>query len=75
MDFLMRPDIAADIANTVNYANANRTSWQFTKPEVLNDPAIYPTRETMDVMYPTTPISPKRERLRTRAFVRGKSGI
>ncbi len=75
MDFMMRPDIAADIANTVNYANANRSSWQFISPEILNDPAIYPDQKTMDVMYPVTPLGPKRERVRTRAYVRAKSGI
>ena len=75
IDFLMRPEIAADIANAVNYANANKTSWQFTNPEVLNNPAIYPDQKTMDIMYPVTPIGPKRERVRTRAYVRGKSGL
>lgn len=75
IDFMMRPDIAADVANTVNYANANKTSWQFTNPEVLNDPAIYPDQKIMDIMYPVTPIAPKRERVRTRAYARAKAGI
>ena len=71
----MRPEIAADIANTVNYANANKTSWQYVRPEILNDPAIYPDRETMDIMYAVIPIGPKRERVRTRAYARAKAGI
>ena len=75
MNFMMRPDIAADIANTVNYANANRASWPLTNPEVMNNEAIYPDQKTMDIMYPANPLDPKLERLRTRAYVRAKSGI
>ena len=75
IDFIMRPEIAADIANTVNYANANRASWPLTKPEVMNNEAIYPDQKTMDISYAVKPLDPKRERVRTRAWVRGKSGI
>ena len=75
INFIMRPDIAADIANTVNYANANRASWPLTKPEVMNNKAIYPDQKTLDIMYPAHPLDPKSERLRTRAYVHAKSGI
>jgi len=75
LNYIMRADIAADIANTVNYANANRSSWQFTRPELLRDPAIYPDRATWDRMYPIKSADPKRERPRTRAYARAKSGI
>ena len=75
LNFLMRPDIAADIANEVRYANINKSSWEFTKPEILNNPAIYPDAATWEVMYPIKTADPKRERPRTRAFARAKSGI
>ena len=75
INFMMRPDIAADIANEVNYANANRASWDFTRPELLNDPGIYPSEEAWESMYWVRPVEPKRERPRTRAFARIKSGL
>lgn len=75
LDFLMRPDIAADIANEVNYANSNRSSWQFIDPLFLNDPAIFPHKKDWDVLYATLNVDPKRERFRTRAFARVKAGI
>lgn len=75
MDFLLRPDIAADIANTVFYANANAPSWDFIKPEILNNPSIFPDEATWDLLYPILSADPKRERPRTRAFARVKSGI
>ncbi|MDH4108380.1 MAG: extracellular solute-binding protein [Gammaproteobacteria bacterium] len=75
INFLLRPDIAADIANFVHYANSNRSSWEFLDPEVLNDPAIFPDEKAWEVLYPILNVDPKRERPRTRAFARVKSGI
>ena len=75
INFLMRPDIAADIANEVRYANMNRSAREFTNPEILNDPAIYPDAATWEIMFPILTVDPKRERPRTRAYARGKSGI
>ncbi len=75
LDFLMRADIAADIVNTVFYANANAASWEFVKPEILNNPSIFPDAETWSRLYPVLPADPKRERPRTRTFARVKSGI
>lgn len=75
IDFLMRPDIAADIANTVFYANANAASWPLIAPEILNDTAIFPDEEVWKRLYPILSPDPKRERPRTRAFARIKSGI
>lgn len=75
LDFLMRADIAADIANTVYYANANRASWEFLNPELLANPSIFPDEEVWKRLYPILSADPKRERPRTRAFARVKSGL
>jgi putrescine transport system substrate-binding protein len=75
LNFMMRPKIAAANASYSRYANANRASWEFIDPEVLNDPAVFPDAEIWKVMYPIKTADPKRERPRTRAFARAKSGI
>ena len=75
LDFLMRADVAADIANTIFYANANAASWKFIKPEIINNPSIFPDEETWKRTYPILSADPKRERPRTRAFARVKSGL
>jgi len=75
MNFLMRPKIAAGIANAVHYANANRASWEFIDPSIMNDPAIYPAEEDWSVLYPILAVDPKRERFRTRSYTRVKSGL
>ena len=75
MDFLMRADIAGENANLVRYATVNKAAREFTLPEILNDEAIYPNEKTWEYMYPIKTVHPKRERPRTRAFARAKSGI
>ena len=75
MNFVMRPNIAAEIANYVAYANSNRSSWELMDPEILNNPAIFPDEETWKILYPVLTVDPKRERPRTRTFARMKSGL
>ncbi len=71
----MRAEVTAEISNFVRYASANKAAWEFTLPEILNDKAIYPDKATWEYMYPIKTVHPKRERPRTRAFARAKSGI
>ncbi|MDH5502160.1 MAG: polyamine ABC transporter substrate-binding protein, partial [Gammaproteobacteria bacterium] len=75
INFLTRPDIAADISNFVNYANSNKGAREFMRPDLLSNPAIYPTEEGWKVLFPILTVDPKRERPRTRVFARVKSGI
>ena len=75
MNFLMRPDIAARNASYSNYANANKGSWELMDPEILSNPAVFPDEEIWAILYPIKTADPKRERPRTRAFARAKSGI
>lgn len=75
INFILRPDINAEITNTVNYATANRAAWPLIDPAVRNDPAVFPTREIMQTMYATTAQDPKDARRRTRAYVQARSGM
>ena len=75
IDFMTRPDIAAANANNNYYANANRSSWEFVNPEILNNPAIFPVGEAWDQLYVVEVFDPKRIRPRTRVFARVKSGL
>jgi spermidine/putrescine-binding protein len=47
LNYLMEPEVSADIVNSVNYASANLAAKSFIKPQILNDPIIYPTEETL----------------------------
>jgi putrescine transport system substrate-binding protein len=77
IDFVLRPEVMGAITNHTHYASALRLSATrpFVRPEILADPAIYPTRSIIDRLQAGLALPPKSERLRTRAFARVKAGI
>jgi putrescine transport system substrate-binding protein len=75
IDFMMRGDIAAMNAKETFYANSNRSSWQYLDPEIINDPAIYPSKEDWERIFALPMPTPKEDRNMTRAYTRIKSGI
>lgn len=75
IDFIMRPDIIADISNYVFYANGIESSKPLVLPRVVNDPGIYPTEQIIQRLFVAKILSPKEERQRNRAWARIKSGI
>jgi len=48
INFILRPDVSAEIANYLWYANANEAAAEFTDPEILEAPSIYPPEEVLD---------------------------
>ncbi len=42
INFILEPEIGAEIVNSVSYASANKAAREFIKPEILDDKAIYP---------------------------------
>ena len=42
VDYLLRPKVAADNTNFIQYANANLNSKPFIEPALLEDPGMYP---------------------------------
>jgi spermidine/putrescine-binding protein len=47
LDFILKPEVSAKIVNDISYAGANRAAKPFIKPELLNDPVIYPPAEVV----------------------------
>ena len=74
IDFILRPEIAADISNYVWYANANEAALPYVDEEVRENPAIYPPPEVKENLF-VPPVKPQDfARSRTRAFTRLKTG-
>lgn len=46
IDFLMRPEINAEIANQNLYATPNEAAFPYIQPELLNNPVIFPSAES-----------------------------
>ncbi|KAA9002493.1 spermidine/putrescine ABC transporter substrate-binding protein PotF [Affinibrenneria salicis] len=74
LNYLMRPEVIANISNHVFYANANKASSPLVSDEVRNNPGIYPPDEVRARLFITRVLSPRLDRVRTRAWTRVKSG-
>ncbi len=75
LNYLMRPKVIASISNFIFYANGNKASEPYVRPEVLSDPAIYPPPQSLKTMFVKRALEPKLERRRTRLWARFKTGI
>ncbi len=74
LDFLMDPQITADITNYVWYANANAASTELVDPEITGDPAIYPSDEVKAKLFPDLTEPARYTRAVTRAWTQLKTG-
>jgi len=74
IDFILRPEIAAAISNTVSYANPNRLATEFVAEAIRTDPGIYPPEDVRRRLFFDKPVTPQFERERTRAWTRVKTG-
>jgi putrescine transport system substrate-binding protein len=74
IDFLLRPDVIADVTNYVSYANANLAATKLVDEEIRNDPSIYPPK-LVRARLVTSEVPPAEiQRLRTRTWTRVKTG-
>lgn len=74
LDYMMRPEVIAAATNFTYYANANVPAKEFVLPEILEDPAIYPTEEIMQRGFPSVIRSQELDRVITREWTRIKTG-
>ncbi|KAA2313320.1 polyamine ABC transporter substrate-binding protein [Pseudooceanicola sediminis] len=74
LNFIMDPENMAAASNYVYYANGNKASQEFLSEDVIGDPAIYPSEETLEKLYTVTPFGPKEQRTLTRLWTKVKSG-
>jgi putrescine transport system substrate-binding protein len=50
-----RPEVHADITNTVFYPNADAAARKFVRPEILNDPTVYPPEPVLKRCFCSSP--------------------
>jgi putrescine transport system substrate-binding protein len=74
LNYMMRPEVAANDSNYTWYATANKDAVPLVDPAVTGSAAAYPTEEQVELMYTGVPLPPKMERVRTRAWTNFKSG-
>lgn len=63
LNFILRPEISAQIVNEIKYANANEAAYPFIHPEIFNDSIVFPHAETIRKADWYMPLSPAGEKL------------
>jgi putrescine transport system substrate-binding protein len=74
LDFILRPDVIAEITNEIYYGNSNLAANPLVRPEILKDPAIYPDARTRSRLYLTEEMDLPTQRIRTRIWTRVTTG-
>jgi putrescine transport system substrate-binding protein len=74
IDFLLKPEVAANNSNLVSYANGNLASQKFIDKAVLDDPSVYPDADTMKRLYTVSARDQKSQRLLNRLWTKVKTG-
>ena len=73
LNFMMQPRVIAAVTNDIHYANDNLAANAYVDPEILHDPAVYPTPAVEARLYESDEVAPALERIRTRTWTRIKT--
>src|SRR5215469_15828863 len=74
IDYILRPEVAAAITNAVSYPNPNAAATPLVKPEIRDDPGVYPPEAVRRVFHGDVPATRDYERARTRGWNLVKAG-
>ena len=74
IDYLNRPQVAANGVNYVSYASPNTAALELVDPEVKANTSIYPNDEVKKNLFADAPVDPELDRLRTRVWTKVKTG-
>ncbi|MCS4311188.1 putrescine transport system substrate-binding protein [Pseudomonas sp. BIGb0381] len=68
MNYLLEPQVMADITNSVHYANGNSAADSLVDPEIKADTKIYPSDEMMGKLFALEAMPLNIDRIRTRVW-------
>jgi spermidine/putrescine-binding protein len=73
LNFVLRPDIAAQEARYTRYATGNQSAWRLLDEEMQSDPSTYPPQELLDKLEAGMPIDAEGQKRRAELWneVRG----
>lgn len=75
INYMLKPKVIAKISNFTLFPNANKDATDFVDHKLRDISWVYPDKETIATFIPLEPLPMKLERIRTRVWVRVKSGI
>jgi putrescine transport system substrate-binding protein len=74
INFVLRPDIMARITDATRYPNAVPATRVLVRPELLQDPNVFPPDDVMQRFFTIGPSAQATDRARTRMWARFKAG-
>ncbi len=75
IDYILRPEVHAGLTNKVFYANPNKESKKFIKPEVASNPTVFLNDADMKKMQAPDALSNDIRRTMTRLYTSFKTGL
>jgi putrescine transport system substrate-binding protein len=75
INYIMRPEVHASLTNKVFYANPNKESRKFVKPEVANNPTVFVSDAEMKKMANPDALTNDIRRTMTRLYTSFKTGL
>lgn len=74
LNYLMKPEVIANITNEINAANGNQAATPLVKEDIRNNAGIYPDEATVKHLYTITDLPAKVQRVMTRTWTKIKTG-
>jgi putrescine transport system substrate-binding protein len=74
MNFLLKPEVMAEITNAVQFPNGNKAATEFVDDAIKSDPNIYPTDAVKAKFYAISDLPAATQREMTRSWTKIKSG-
>jgi putrescine transport system substrate-binding protein len=74
LNFILEPKVIAEITNDIHYGNDNLAARPFVNPDILRDPAVYPSDEVRARLYLPSELGADYYRQRTRVWTHIKTG-
>ena len=74
INYMLRPEVIAEVSNYTNYANGNQAATELVDEHVRNDPGVYPPPEIMATLAPDLSDTEETTRLMTRMWTRFMTG-
>jgi putrescine transport system substrate-binding protein len=74
LNFILEPKVIAEITNDIHYGNDNLAARPFVNPDILRDPAVYPSPEVRARLYLPSELGADYYRQRTRVWTHIKTG-
>ncbi|MGE8069465.1 polyamine ABC transporter substrate-binding protein [Pseudomonas sp. NPDC089569] len=74
MNYLLKPEVIAQVSDYVGYANPNPGSDKLMEQSIRTDEAVYPPQAVLDKTYVSIELPPNIQRLMTRSWTTVKTG-